>query len=96
MRLCPLAHVELPCPLAQPLCPWCAQAEAKVEAAIQPAPENPSTKSSGPQRVCVDCKALYVITSNRQERCPACGAQHQKAKNAQYQQSFRRRKAISS
>jgi hypothetical protein len=88
--ICPLLQSEIGCDPARPLCSWCTQTAAKVEAAIQPA----VIVNSKPQRACVDCGAPYVITSNRQQRCPSCRKKREQALNAEYQQSFRRRKQL--
>jgi hypothetical protein len=93
VRLCPLVRVEIPCDPAAPLCSWCGENGAIALAAIAKANPAPEGKS---QRACTDCRTLYAPTSPRQQRCPACRVAHDKRLNAQYQQSFRTRKAARS
>lgn len=88
MRFCPLAHVEIPCSEAAPLCPWCA---LKEQAVYSPPPIEIAAPASTLQRQCIDCGAEYVASGNHQQRCPACRMARERAQNARYQAEHRQR-----
>lgn len=43
-------------------------------------------------RACLDCGAMYAVSSPRQQRCATCRAKHDRIKNKQYQAEHRRRR----
>jgi len=90
MRFCPLANVQIPCSEVAPLCPWCELSQRSAPAAerdVTPA------SASKPGKVCIDCHEAFQPTSNRQQRCAACGAEHDRIENRRFQKEFRQRKA---